>query len=157
MDRALIITLSANGSFGIGGKRTFDWTSKEDKLWFKEITKRYRVIVTGRLTFETFGTSLSGRILYVITRDPSRIKKLTDVHPVTLAEFKALDLNSYCLIGGISMINQLFDELDTLYISRHKHVEIPGEEFDLDLDSFELEHIEEGKEITKYRYRRRAK
>lgn len=52
------------------GESSISWTSPEDKKRFVELTKRAKVLVMGRKTFNTIGRGLPGRTIIVYTRHP---------------------------------------------------------------------------------------
>lgn len=66
----LIAAISADGYIGKSSEHLSDWTSKEDKKLFIELTKKAGVIVMGRNTYETIGKALPGRLNVVYTSKP---------------------------------------------------------------------------------------
>lgn len=66
----LIAALSADGFIGKTANHLADWTSKEDKKLFVELTKKAGVVVMGRNTYETIGRALPGRLNVVYTSKP---------------------------------------------------------------------------------------
>lgn len=151
--KSAILTLSANGSIGKAGESTTNWTSKEDLEWFKAVTKAVGAVVVGHNTYKTIGFPLPGRMNYVITRDPSLIDAVPGkLMALTLEQFQALKLSAYCVIGGMQIWKALEREIEVLYLSRHKHVIVEGEAFDLDMRKKVLFSRTELAEITKEIY-----
>ncbi|HYF96460.1 MAG TPA: dihydrofolate reductase family protein [Patescibacteria group bacterium] len=63
----LIAAVSADGFIAKDSAHTADWTSKEDKKLFVELTKRAGVMIMGRNTYETIGQALPERLNIVYT------------------------------------------------------------------------------------------
>lgn len=64
----VIAALSADGFIARASDELADWTSKEDKKLFVELTKRAGVMVMGGNTYRTIGRALPGRRTIVYTR-----------------------------------------------------------------------------------------
>ncbi|HLD11643.1 MAG TPA: dihydrofolate reductase family protein [Patescibacteria group bacterium] len=66
-----VIAIVASTLDGKIAKETSDntsWTSREDKKFFQEETKKAGVLIMGRTTFDTIGRSLPGRKIFVLTK-----------------------------------------------------------------------------------------
>lgn len=50
---------------------SMDWTSAEDKKFFRERTKQARAIVMGSTTYKTIGHPLPGRLNIIYSKNPS--------------------------------------------------------------------------------------
>lgn len=66
----LIAAVSADGYIAKTSNHPADWTSKEDKKLFVELTKKAGAMVMGRNTYETIGKALPGRLNIVYTSKP---------------------------------------------------------------------------------------
>lgn len=66
----IVAALSADGFISHDTDEMADWTSKEDKKLFVELTKRAGVLVMGGATYRTIGRPLPGRKNIVYTRRP---------------------------------------------------------------------------------------
>lgn len=67
----LIAAVSVDGYIDRGSHQSStEWTSAEDKKFFKDRTKEAGVMVVGRTTFETIGRALPGRKIYVLSSQP---------------------------------------------------------------------------------------
>lgn len=69
MQVTLLAAMTANGMIGLSDDQSsMEWTSKEDKSHFVDVTKQSGVLIVGRKTFETFGKPLKDRKVIVMTR-----------------------------------------------------------------------------------------
>lgn len=64
----IVAALSADGFIAHDRDEFADWTSKEDKRLFVQLTKRAGVLVMGGATYRTIGRPLPGRKNIVYTR-----------------------------------------------------------------------------------------
>ncbi len=70
MKKILIAAISINGMIAENSGQLVDWTSKEDKIFFKEKTRDSGVVVFGNNTFRTFGGNpLPERLNVVMTKN----------------------------------------------------------------------------------------
>ena len=67
----IIAAMSLDGFIGLNSDHLADWTSKEDKQLFVELTKEAGVMVMGSNTFQTIGRGLPGRKTIVYSRSMS--------------------------------------------------------------------------------------
>jgi len=68
MKTFIIAAISADGFIARTTDELADWTSKEDKKIFVELTKRAGTMVMGNTTFKTIGRALPGRHTIVYSR-----------------------------------------------------------------------------------------
>lgn len=121
MKTFLIAALSADGFIAKDSGHLADWTSKEDKKFFMEITKKVGVIIMGQNTYETIGKPLPDRLNIVYSYDKKyEGVEVTQKNPKELLE--DLEKRGYreVVIGGGSQIYTMFMEkglVDTLYLS----------------------------------------
>ncbi len=118
----LIVALSADGFIAKDSDHFADWTSKEDKKLFVDLTRESGVVIMGRNTFETIGKALPGRLNMVYTS-----KKLADKNIEATAEEPTLLLNrlaergfnKVAVCGGQSIYDLFLKEnlVDELYIT----------------------------------------
>ncbi len=67
----LIAAVSVDGFIDRGSHQSStEWTSAEDKKFFRDRTKEAGVMIVGRTTFETIGRALPGRKIYVLSSQP---------------------------------------------------------------------------------------
>lgn len=69
MTTFIIAALTADGFIAKHPKHLADWTSKEDKQFFTEMTKQAGVVVMGSNTYETIGRPLKDRLNIVYSRE----------------------------------------------------------------------------------------
>ena len=73
MNCFLIVALTADGFIGRkSDDRSFNWTSKEDKVFYVDLIKSADVIVMGSKTFQTFKKHPKGSRWEVYTRSPQK-------------------------------------------------------------------------------------
>ncbi|MBP6085537.1 dihydrofolate reductase [Candidatus Gracilibacteria bacterium] len=131
---AALFTLTKNGSLGPDGINTVQWTAKDDRVWFGELSRAIGTVVMGRETFDTLGRlPLRHRLNYILTRDPDRIPTTATSRPITLAMWQELALRQFCVIGGSEIYQLLWPEIDVLYISQHKVATPEGKPHQLDM------------------------
>ena len=115
----LIVAISQDGVIGDGDK--IPWHNKRDFAHFKETTMGH-VLVMGRKTFESIGKPLSGRVTWVLTRDPykyERINKFPDiVHYVNdIKEVHHKIGGEVFICGGEQIYNKYVDFCNVCYVS----------------------------------------
>ena len=127
MKTIIIMAESLDGSIAYDQNHSANWTSKEDKKFFVEETKKAGVIIFGHNTFKTFGSKpLLGRLNIVLTRSQSDedidglLEYKTIENPKKL--LKELEDRGYdkVFIGGGSAINSVFldnELVDELWIN----------------------------------------
>ena len=105
---------------------SFDWTSREDKRWFKQSLKPADVIIIGRHTFETIKNNKFKRHYLVLT---SRVKVMEQKLPnVWFCNPKALNIRQLILkkgykhvaiVGGSIVYGYFLEKgwLDELYLT----------------------------------------
>lgn len=114
MKTIVICVSSLDGKIARGPKDSIDWTSKEDRKFFSEETKKAGVIVIGSNTFENIGRALPGRLNVVYTSDPKKKKsepgvlEFTKENPKKL--LKSLEKRKFrkVFIAGGATVNALF-------------------------------------------------
>lgn len=72
MKVSIIAALTADGFIGRDSGHTADWTPKEDKKKFIELTKTAGIMVMGSRTFDTIGRPLPGRKTILYTSSPEK-------------------------------------------------------------------------------------
>ena len=122
MTTFIIAALTADGFIGKDTDHLADWTSKEDKVFFSEKSKKAGVLVLGHNTFKTIGKPLPDRLNIVYAPEGTVIEgvEVTQKEPKELIE----DLESRgfteVAIGGGAQIYTMFIKagvVDTLYLT----------------------------------------
>lgn len=121
MNVFIIAAVSLDGMIGRDSGHGADWTSKEDKKLFKELTKQAGVIVMGSKTFKTIGRALPDRRNIVMTRSPDDsypegVEPTNEAPEQLLARLEQEGATSVAICGGaeiyyLFMQHQLVDEL----------------------------------------------
>ncbi|MFA6306342.1 MAG: dihydrofolate reductase family protein [Patescibacteria group bacterium] len=110
----LMMAITADGKIAKTSGHFPDWTSKEDKKLFAEISKQHGAVMMGEKTFATFPSPLKDRLNVVFTLEknpPERagVKWVSgEIEPV-LAELEKMGYAS-ALLGGGAFLNTLFLE-----------------------------------------------
>jgi len=122
MKAFIIAALSADGYIAHNAHELTDWTSKEDKKLFVELTKRAGVMVMGRSTFDTIGRALPGRKTVVYSSRPVEAEgvEVTQEPPQQLlARLSAEGYGEVAIVGGRSIYNQFLEAgvVDELYLT----------------------------------------
>jgi dihydrofolate reductase len=71
----LVAAITIDGKIARSKEEAVNWTSQEDKQYFKKITEQAGVVIMGRTTFETLKKPLAHRLNVVITRNPHKYLK----------------------------------------------------------------------------------
>lgn len=109
----MMMAMTVDGKIAKNKTQFANWTSREDKKLFIEVSKHHRVIMMGENTFKTFPSPLKDRLNVVFSETDH--DELTGVKWVKGDLEKVLiDLESlgYCsaLLGGGAYLNSLFLE-----------------------------------------------
>lgn len=79
----IIAAISVDGFIAKSKSELINWTSPEDKKFFREMTQKSKIMVMGGNTFRTFGKPLPNRRTIVYSR--SEIKSTNDVEVTRLS------------------------------------------------------------------------
>ena len=108
----LIMAMTADGKIAKDSTQLANWTSREDKKLFVEISKQHGVIMMGENTFNTFPKPLPGRLNVVFTKqeNPEEINEVKWVSGEPEKVLEELEILGYksALLGGGSTLNSLF-------------------------------------------------
>ncbi|MFA6194734.1 MAG: dihydrofolate reductase family protein [Patescibacteria group bacterium] len=109
----MMMAMTVDGKIAKDKTQFADWTSREDKKLFVEISKAHGVIMMGENTFKTFPAPLKDRLNVVFSEtehEPIEGVKWVKGEPEkVLEELEALGYKS-ALLGGGSFLNSLFLE-----------------------------------------------
>jgi len=151
MKTRLVMVMTTDGIIAKGSDHNpMDWTSKEDKEHFQEISKKAGVLIMGQSSYDAIGSPLPGRLNVVLTRSerqdqPGLLEhKQGDVKQI-LRELEERDF-VFVLVCGGTFVNSLFLEqnlIDEIQITIEPKIFGQGlrlfDKIDVDLD---LELIE---------------
>jgi len=151
-----MMALTADGMIGKDAAHFPDWSGKEDKKRFKQLTMRAGVVIMGSATYDTIGRPLPGRKNIVLTRKTDRFSTqdnlvFTNQKPAEILEsLTSEDFNHVILIGG-AQINYLFaregliDEMILTYCPKifGTGLAVFSEEIFMDLNLLSMEQLDE--------------
>ncbi|HEV7414990.1 MAG TPA: dihydrofolate reductase [Tianweitania sediminis] len=131
MDITLVVAVSANGVIGRAGG--LPWRLSTDLKRFKADTMG-KPVVMGRLTYESLGKPLPGRLNIVVSRNadyrPEEVEvvhSLADALSLARARAKTMpDADEICVIGGGQLFEQAIGIADRLRVT-HVLAEIDGD------------------------------
>ena len=111
----VLMALTLDGKIGRSPDHFPDWTGKEDKKLFAEITRKAGVVIMGSKTFDTIGTPLPDRKNIILTRDKNRKSEwenlvYTDKKPREILDDLAQNGFSSVIVAGGALVNSLFAE-----------------------------------------------
>ncbi|OAA31766.1 hypothetical protein AT15_02770 [Kosmotoga arenicorallina S304] len=148
---AIIAVMSVNGVLSRKKEHSVDWSSSEDKGFFKQITLKMGVVIMGRKTFETLNyTPLPGRLNVVMSRKPWLYEKIssenliiTDMNPETLIDhIHKLGYDNIAVIGGPQiyslflekgLVTDIFLTIEPLFLSGEVHFQFSKRDLSLKL------------------------
>lgn len=118
----IVAAISVDGFIARNTAELADWTGKEDKKVFVELTKRAGVVVMGRTTFETIGRPLPGRrnIIFTTHRiDQEGVEATQLAPPDLIASLEADGYTEVAICGGRSVYDQFLQAkvVDELYLT----------------------------------------
>ena len=120
---SLIAALAADRIIGM--ENAMPWDLPADLAWFKRNTLKKPVIM-GRLTFESIGRPLPGRLNIVVSSKPGTTEGVTWVTSVDEALQAAGDAEEIMVIGGGRVYEQMLKRADRLYLT-HIDAEVEGD------------------------------
>ncbi len=116
MHTILLAATTANGFIARSTNELADWTSKEDKKFFVEETKKAGVMIMGRTTFATLGKALPGRLIVVLTEKPEQIEVIPGSVETASGDLKTVldnlekrGFSSVVIAGGSNVYSQFLN------------------------------------------------
>lgn len=121
---SLIAALAADRVIGM--ENAMPWDLPADLAWFKRNTLNKPVIM-GRLTWESIGRPLPGRLNIVVSsQSGENAQGVTWVSSLEEAIAAAGDVEEIMVIGGGRIYEQMLDRADRLYLT-HIDAEVEGD------------------------------
>ncbi|HEU5114373.1 MAG TPA: dihydrofolate reductase family protein [Candidatus Paceibacterota bacterium] len=121
-----IAAVTADGFIARDDKHAATWTSKEDKTFFREVTKRAGVMVMGSKTYETIGRPLPDRRNIVMSRSKTyEGVEMTKESPAELvARLEKEGVTELAVVGGAHVYTSFIKAglVDTLYLTVEPHL-----------------------------------
>ncbi|MDM8538797.1 dihydrofolate reductase family protein [Desulfobacterales bacterium HSG17] len=111
----VLMAITLDGKIGKSPDHFPDWTGKEDKKLFADLSRKAGAVIMGSKTFDTIGKPLAGRENIILTRDKTRNSQwdnlvFTHDSPKKILE----DLNnqgfSEVILAGGALVNSIFAE-----------------------------------------------
>ncbi|OCQ50796.1 Dihydrofolate reductase [Photorhabdus australis subsp. thailandensis] len=126
----------------IGMDKTMPWNLPGDLAWFKRNTLNKPVIM-GRVTYESIGRPLPGRLNIVLSNQPGDDERVTWVSSVDEALAVAGDAEEIMVIGGGKIYNQFISLANRMYLT-HVDAEVIGDTYfpDYEPDEWDSEFTE---------------
>lgn len=112
MKVSIIAAMSADGFIAESKDQLINWTSKEDKKFFSDMTKKSGVMVLGGNTFRTFKALLPGRrhIVYTRGKIDNPGAEATDEEPIKLIRrLQDEGLTEVAVCGGSSIYSMFLE------------------------------------------------
>ena len=165
----LLMALTVDGMIARSSDHFPDWTGREDKRMFKELTIKAGVLIMGSKTYDTIGKPLPGRKNVVMSRNKRRISHqknlvFTDKHPrELLADLRQEGFEVAILAGG-SQINTIFaredliDEIHLTYVPQifGTGLTLFSDSISIQLELIDFKQLGTGQIFAKYRVIREA-
>lgn len=110
-----VFASTLNGKISLSEDDKTEWTSREDKRYFKSLTSRVGIVIMGRKTHEAIGRALPDRLNIVLTRNPDSYRPsenliFTSSTPKELLEdLERKGHDEVCLIGGAKTFDHFAD------------------------------------------------
>ncbi|KLU17043.1 MULTISPECIES: type 3 dihydrofolate reductase [Xenorhabdus] len=111
----------------IGMENTMPWTLPGDLAWFKHNTLG-KPVVMGRVTYESIGRPLPGRLNIVISSQPVNDDRVTWVNSIEAALSAASDVNEVMVMGGGQIYEQFIPLANRMYLT-HIDAEVIGDTY----------------------------
>ena len=159
----MMMAITVDGKIAKDTKQFANWTSREDKKLFVEVSKQHGVIMMGENTFNTFPSPLKNRLNVVFTRleSPNSIEgvKWVSGDPgLVLKELESLGYSS-ALLGGGSFLNSLFlkEKLITEIILTVEPklfgsgLSLFNQDFDINLELLEMKKLNDNTIMLRYK------
>jgi len=156
------MAMTADGKIAKTSDHFPDWTSKEDKKYFFETTKKHGVVLMGEKTFQTFPNPLPGRLNVVFTLEKNpptmeNVKWVSGQPEKVLAELEKMGYKSAILGGGAYLNTQFLKKklIDEIWLTIEPKIfgdglGVFGGDFDVDLKLINVEKINENSVVARY-------
>ncbi len=108
----LMMAVTVDGKIAKDSGHFPDWTSKEDKRMFAEVSKSHGVVIMGENTFSTLPGPLPGRLNVVFTLEDHKmpiesVKWVSGDPRAVISELENMGYDS-AILGGGSYLNNVF-------------------------------------------------
>ena len=158
-----MMAISLDGKIAKNSQHFTNWSSKEDKKMFSQVSNDCGVILMGENTFNTFPSPLEGRLNLVFS-EKDNLEDEENVcfvkgDPKLILEKLKKDGYKKALLGGGSFLNSLFLEkklIDEIMITIEPKVFGQGlslfnKDFDINLELIELKKLNKNSIFLHYK------
>lgn len=132
MKKALIVAMAQNRVIGRNNK--LPWYLPNDLKYFKQVTMG-KPIIMGRLTYESIGKPLPGRVNIVVTRNPDwraegvRVaNSLEEAYSLAMSIAEIDGRDEVMVIGGDQIYQAALPLADRIYLTE-VHADVEGDAF----------------------------
>jgi len=158
-----MMAMTADGKIAKSSDHFPNWTSKEDKKMFMEVTKEHGTVIMGDKTFFTFPKPLPDRLNVVFTLlenppETENVKWVGGDPEQVLLELKKMGYKSAVLGGGKYMNSQFLEKklIDEIWLTIEPKIFGDGlgvfsGDFNIDLKLLDVEKINENSVVVKYK------
>jgi len=164
-----MMAITADGKIAKNSDHFPDWTSKEDKKMFMDVTKEHGVVIMGDKTFFTFPKPLPDRLNVVFTLienpclpagmapETENVKWVTGEPEKVLEELEKMGYKSAILGGGAYLNTQFLEKklIDEIWLTVEPKIfgnglGVFGGDFDMSLKLISIDKINENAVLLKY-------
>jgi dihydrofolate reductase len=158
----LMMAMTADGKIAKTSDHFPDWTSKEDKKMFMQVTKEHGAILMGEKTFQTFPRPLPGRlnVVFTLEKNPPEMENVKWVSGEPEKVLEDLERGGYksAILGGGAYLNTQFLKkglINEIWLTIEPKIfgdglGVFGGDFDQDLKLISCEKINENSVVVKY-------
>lgn len=159
----MMMAITADGKIAKNKDQFANWTSREDKQLFVEISKQHGVIIMGENTFKTFPSPLKNRLNVVFSYEKNQpaiegVKWVSGEASQVLDDLAKLGYKS-ALLGGGAAINSLFLKeklISEIILTIEPKIFGAGlslfnQDFDIDLNLEEVRKLNDNTLIVRYK------
>jgi dihydrofolate reductase len=159
----LMMAMTVDGKIAKSSDHFPDWTSREDKKYFFDTTKKHGAVLMGEKTFFTFPKPLPDRLNVVFTLEENppeipNVKWVSGDEKKVLGELENMGYKSAILGGGAFLNSQFLKKklIDEIWLTIEPKIfgdglGIFGGDFDQDLKLLSVEKINENSVVVKYK------
>ncbi len=159
----MMMAITVDGKIAKDENHFPDWTSKEDKKLFAQVSKEHGVVMMGDKTFSTLPSPLPDRlnVVFTLEKNPPETKGVKWVTGDPVKILKELEQEGYksAVLGGGTFLNTSFLEkklIDEIILSIEPKIfgnglSLFSKDFNIDLELLEVKKINEDAIVVRYR------
>ncbi|MEA3452987.1 MAG: dihydrofolate reductase family protein [Patescibacteria group bacterium] len=159
----LVMAITADGKIAKHKNHFPDWTSREDRAFFAEFSRKQKVVLMGGNTFKTFKNPLKDRlnvvftnkkdtelydnVLYVSGKPEDVVKKLEQQGHNSAVLGGGAHLNTQFLISGL--IDEIFLTVEPIVFGQG--ISLFKDEFEVNLELIKTEKLNKNTVLLRYK------